>query len=164
MSKMISLIAALAENRCIGINNDMPWYIPEDFKHFKTLTLEKPVIMGRKTFESILHKLGKPLPGRTNIVISRGDYKFEGVPVFKTLNDAIAHAQAISPDIMIIGGASVYEQALPIVDRMYLTFVHKQVEGDAFFPAFNRDDWNVISEDRRDGDPSFTFTTLERKV
>lgn len=157
------LVAAVAENFCIGKNNEMPWYIPEDFKHFKSLTLNKPVIMGRKTFQSIVQKLGKPLPGRTNIVISKSGFEYEGVTVLSCLLDAIEHAKKLSNDVAIIGGANVYTQAMPMIDKMEITFVHKPFDGDAFFPHFSEEEWEYTRRDFHEGDPAYTFSTLTRK-
>lgn len=158
------IIAAMAENRVIGLHNDIPWYIPEDFQHFKAVTMGKPCIMGRKTYESILQKLGKPLPGRTSIVISRSGYTHEGAQSAGSLEDAIKMAKDIAQkdgqsEIMVIGGAQIYELALPLADRLYLTRVHAKYEGDAFFPAFDENDWEDSAWEDRD---SFSFHTLER--
>ena len=138
----LSLIAAMADNRVIGINNSLPWKLPSDMSWFRKHTLGKPIIMGRKTFESFG---GRTLPDRTNIVITRDpNYHSEGIVVVSSIDQAIdqAHKAAANVDeAMIIGGASFYEQMLTRVDRMYLTFVDASVEGDAWFPEYNRDDW-----------------------
>ena len=150
----LSLIVALAENHVIGRDNKLPWYLPNDLKYFKQVTLGKPVIMGRKTYESI----GKPLPGRTNIIITRqSDYQPPGandsVKVVASLEAARELADSIclidgQQEAMIIGGAEIYTLALALVDRMYLTEVHAEVEGDAYFPEFDRSRWNkVVGED-----------------
>jgi dihydrofolate reductase len=162
---MISLIVALARNHCIGIKNDLPWHIPADLKRFKSLTLGKPVIMGRKTFESIFARLKKPLPDRPNIVISNSGFKADGVTIVTSLNAAIAFASENFRDqeIMIIGGASVYDQAIDQVDRMYLTLIDRDVEGDAFFPRYNPANWTETERiDVKDHDPPYAFVTLER--
>jgi len=147
----LSLIVALAENHVIGRDNKLPWYLPNDLKYFKQVTLGKPVIMGRKTYESI----GKPLPGRSNIIITRQpDYQPHGandsVKVVASLQAARELAENIclidgQQEAMIIGGAEIYTLALPLVDRMYLTEVHAEVEGDAFFPSFQRDAWQKVA-------------------
>jgi dihydrofolate reductase len=147
----LSLIVALAENHVIGRDNKLPWYLPNDLKYFKQVTLGKPVIMGRKTYESI----GKPLPGRTNILITRQpDYHPPGandsVKVVSTLEAARELAESIclidgQAEAMIIGGAEIYSLALPLVDRLYLTEVHAPVEGDAYFPQFERADWKKVA-------------------
>lgn len=155
----ISLIVATAENNVIGKDNKMPWHISEDFKHFKEITMGKPCIMGRKTYESILAQLGKPLPGRTSIVVSRSGYSHEGCISATSLENAIAKAKEETEDeIMVIGGAQIYELALPLADRIYLTRVHQSPDGDAFFPELG-DEWKETARDDRDG---FSFLTLER--
>jgi dihydrofolate reductase len=145
----ISLIVAAAENRCIGVNNALPWYLPEDLKYFKRMTMDKPIIIGRKTFESI----GKPLPGRTNIVITRDGDRFKsapGIEVATSLDDALKIAEAIAAidgkeEVMVIGGAGIYELFLPRADRLYYTRVQVSVNGDAFFPDVNWKEWKVVS-------------------
>ena len=129
---LISLIAAMANNRVIGKNNQMPWHLPADLGHFKAVTLGKPVIMGRKTYESI----GRPLPGRRNIVISRNaDYKVEGCETAVSLKDAMELVNE-AEELMIIGGGHLYSQAMPLADRLYLTFIDLDVDGDTLFPKF----------------------------
>lgn len=141
----VSIIAALARNRVIGIENRLPWRLPEDLAHFKALTLNHPILMGRKTFES----LGRPLPGRTNIVITRNpDYCKDGC----LAADSIAAALALCRDadeVFFIGGAELYGQALPLADRLYLTEIQAEVEGDAWFPDYDRAPWREVSRDRR---------------
>ncbi len=158
----IALIAAQAENRVIGLDNEMPWHLPEDLQYFKQVTLGKPVIMGRKTFESI----GRPLPGRTNIVVTRQpEWRAEGVVAASGLEQALCLAERESPDeLMVIGGAQIYAEALPLAKRIYLTQIHKKVEGDAWFPELS-DQWELVS--RRDGhsdkqDLGYSFLTFER--
>lgn len=162
------LIAAMAQNRCIGINNQMPWHIPEDFKHFKAKTLGKPCIMGRKTFESIVEHLGKPLPGRTSIIISRSGFAHEGAISASSIEDAIEKAREIAKDtdqdeICIVGGAQIYTQSLPHATHMELTLVHKDVKGDAFFPEFDKKEWPETARTDHDGDLPFSFVTLEKQ-
>lgn len=164
----ISLVWAMAQNRVIGRNNQLPWYLPEDLKYFKRITLGKPVIMGRKTFDSI----GKPLPGRTNIVVTRNrDWSFEGVRIVDSLEAAreLCENQAIvdgTEEAMIIGGAEIYRQAMPLADRLYLTEVHADVEGDATFPEFDRSQWQEIArEDFEASGPNpcnYSFIILEK--
>ena len=141
----LSLIAAMADNRVIGIKNSLPWKLPSDMRWFCQHTLGKPVIMGRKTFESFG---GRPLPDRTNIVITRDtNYKADGAVVVTSIEQAINAAAAASDDTgeaMIIGGASFYEQMLDKVDRMYLTFVDVNIEGDAWFPEYNPAHWRQV--------------------
>lgn len=157
---ILSLIVAVADNNVIGMDNKMPWYISEDFKHFKEVTLGKPCIMGRKTYESILDQLGKPLPKRVSIVISRSGYNHEGAITATSLEDAIekAKAETEGDEIMIIGGSQIYALALPLADKIYLTRVHQEPEGDAFFPELG-EDWQETARDSHDG---FSFVTLER--
>lgn len=159
MTHKLSLIVATAENNVIGMDNKMPWHIPEDFKHFKEITLGKPCIMGRKTYESILDQLGKPLPGRESIVISRGGYTHEGCTSAASVEEAIEKAKTITDgEIMVIGGAQIYALTLPIANRIYLTRVHQTPEGDAFFPEFGAD-WQETEFESHNG---FSFVTLER--
>lgn len=159
---IVSLIVAAADNNCIGIDNKMPWHIPADFKHFKEITMGKPCIMGRKTYESILAQLGKPLPGRTSIVISRSAYKHDGAISANSLEAAIDIAKTERMDeVIIIGGAQIYAQAIEsnLADRLYLTRVHQSPKGDAFFPALDKS-WVETKKDEHDG---FDFLTLERQ-
>ena len=142
----LALIAAYAQNRVVGIDNKLPWHLPEDLKYFKRCTSGKAIIMGRKTYESI----GRPLPNRTNIVITRNpDFEADGVKVVTSLNDAIELAAAVNEvngvdEIMVIGGAAIYELTLPMADRLYLTHVHAQVEGDAYFPEVDFSNWREV--------------------
>lgn len=138
----VVIVAAMGrKTRVIGNNNQLLWHIPADLKRFKSLTLGHPIIMGRKTFESIVKILGKPLPGRTNIVITRDkDYKYEGVVIVNSLEEAFLIAQKEDPiEIHIGGGTQIYEQALPYTNRLHLTFIDDEKSGDAFFPDFNKD-------------------------
>lgn len=140
----LSAIVAMSENRVIGIDNQLPWRIPADLKHFKTITTGHPILMGRKTFESI----GRPLPNRTNIILTRNaNYDAPGCVVVTSIDDAIAKADPAT-EIFIIGGAEIYQQCLARVDQLYLTIVHEQFEGDAFFPELNSMEWR--EEDRVD--------------
>ena len=139
----LSLIAAVAENGVIGRNNNLPWHLSEDLKYFKRTTMGKPIAMGRLTWESI----GRPLPGRTNIVISRDpDLEIAGVKTVSSLPAAIDLAAAISEidgcdELVVIGGGQIYAEALPLAQRMYLTEVHADVTGDAWFPEWERNEW-----------------------
>lgn len=164
---VISSIAAMAHNRVIGVANGLAWHIPEDFKYFKKTTLGKPIIMGRKTYESF----GKPLPGRPNIVISRTSQEPLGPdgPFFvQSIDEALALAKQKAADlktqeIFIIGGGQIYHDTLPITQRLYLTIIDRDYEGDTYFPDFDWKEWETVSEEKRGGDPSFTFYVLERK-
>ncbi|WP_444996591.1 type 3 dihydrofolate reductase [Aliikangiella sp. IMCC44359] len=131
---IISLIAAMAKDRVIGKDNQMPWHLPADLRHFKTITMDKPIIMGRKTFESI----GRPLPGRKNIVISRQiSYQAEGCDTANSIEAAIELVNNVK-EIMIIGGGFLYSQALPIANKLYLTFIDLTVDGDTQFPEYEQ--------------------------
>ena len=150
MTVKLSLIVAVAENGVIGKDNELPWKISSDLKYFKEKTMGKPIIMGRKTFQSI----GRPLPGRVNIVFTR-DTTFapEGVIIAHTLEMALDVGKNMAlvkgvEEVMVIGGAEIYTLCLPDADRLYLTRVHGDVEGDATFPALNSDDWLVGSSER----------------
>ncbi|WP_090355564.1 dihydrofolate reductase [Pseudomonas coleopterorum] len=164
----LSLIAALAENRVIGIDNSMPWHLPGDFKYFKATTLGKPIIMGRKTWDS----LGRPLPGRLNLVVSRQpDLQLPGAEVFASLDAAIERAEAWAheqgaDEVMLIGGAQLYELSLAQADRLYLTRVALQPEGDAWFPEFDENQWQKVSSvanEAVDDKPAYAFEVWERR-
>ncbi|WP_027926526.1 dihydrofolate reductase [Pseudomonas sp. URMO17WK12:I12] len=163
----LCLIAALGENRVIGVNNSMPWHLPGDFKYFKTTTLGKPIIMGRKTWDS----LGRPLPGRLNIVVSRQvDLRLEGAEVYPSLEAAVARAEEWAleqgaQELMLIGGAQLYEQALPHADRLYLTRVDLNPEGDAWFPEISPYNWEQTTfvQNPAEGDkPAYRFEVWEK--
>lgn len=166
----ISLIVATAHNNAIGRGNELPWHLPQDLKYFKSVTLGKPVIMGRKTFESI----GKPLPGRTNIVVTRQqDWHFAGVLVAHDLVTAIelakeANSSSEHPknELMIIGGAEIYKHALPLADRIYQTKIDITVEhADAFFPEIDLVDWQLVSsvDGNKDASLVHQFLTYQQK-
>lgn len=163
----LSLIAALGENRVIGVDNSMPWHLPGDFKYFKATTLGKPIIMGRKTWDS----LGRPLPGRLNLVVSRQtDLALEGAEVFPSLEAAVERAEAWAleqgvDELMLIGGAQLYAQGLEQAHRLYLTRVALSPEGDAWFPEFDRGQWKLVSnlEIPAEGDkPAYNFEVWEK--
>jgi len=160
----ISLIAAVAENRVIGRAGTMPWRLSGDLKHFKAVTMGKPVIMGRRTFQT----LGRPLPGRTNIVITRDEnFSAEGVTVTHSLDDALQAAEREgTAEAMVIGGGEVYALALGRADRLYLTEVHAAPQGDAFFPEWTPGEWKEVSRDDRPAEgsdgPAHSFVVLER--
>ncbi len=146
MTIPVSLIAAHADNRVIGDGNKMLWHIPEDFKYFKATTMGKPIIMGRKTFDSI----GRPLPGRPNIVITRNTcWKAEGVTTALSLDEALKMAETYgASEAMVIGGAQIYAQALPIATTLYLTHIHNVYTGDAVFPELDSTQWREITRNR----------------
>ncbi len=168
---IISMIAAMAKNRVIGGSNQLVWNIPEDMKYFRTTTKGHPVIMGRKTYES----MGKPLPGRFNVVITRQrDYKPDGVAVVGSLEAAIELCRTQKPEgyeeTFIIGGAQIYEQAMDLADRIYITVIEKDFAGDAYFPEWDIQRWVEVSS--RPGIPGqnseqdpihYTFKVLEKK-
>jgi len=169
MSITLSLMWAMSRNRVIGRNNALPWHLPEDLKYFKRVTMGKPIIMGRKTWESI----GRPLPGRSNIVITRqSDYRVpEGVKVVASLEEALRMAENIcliegGDEAVVIGGAEIYAAALPQAQRLYLTQVHAEVQGDAFFPEFDIMQWHELGrEDFEAAGPNphdYSFVILER--
>lgn len=159
---VISLIAAIDENNGLGKDNQLLCHLPADLKYFKATTLGKPIIMGRKTFESI----GKPLPGRKNIVMSRQPFKVEGVEWAKNLEDALTKAGNV-PEIMIIGGANIFSQALPLANRLYLTKIHHQFNSDAHFPSVDMQKWQCISSQHHAEDSenkyALTFFCYEKQ-
>lgn len=163
---VISFVVARADNGVIGRDNALPWHLPADLRHFKRLTVGKPVVMGRRTFESI----GRPLPGRHNIVLTRDPaWRAEGVTVVANLAEAIAAAglapQTRADEVMIVGGAAIYAEALPIATRVYLTEIHAAPEGDTRLPAFDPTRWREVEREdhaAEDGRPAYSFVTLER--
>lgn len=166
----IALIVAMAENGVIGRNNQLPWYLPEDLRYFKKTTMGKPIIMGRKTFESI----GKPLPGRTNIVISsQQDLVLpEGVRLASSVESALAIAEGVAlidgiDEVMVIGGEQIYAMFMPRATRLYLTKVHAAVDGDAWFSAYKENDWEQVSQQcfaaSANNPYDYSFCVLQRK-
>ncbi|MGJ8691139.1 MAG: type 3 dihydrofolate reductase [Thalassotalea sp.] len=145
----LSMIVAHADNRIIGKDNDMPWHLPADLAYFKKTTLGKPVIMGRKTYESI----GRPLPGRQNIVISRDEnYQAAGIDVVASVEQAIAKAGQVD-EIMVIGGGAIYAHCLPAAQRLYITHIDATIDGDTQFPAYDNDNtWQKISNEKFSAD------------
>ncbi len=161
----ISLIVAMAKNRVIGNKNKMPWHLPADFTYFKKVTIGHPVIMGRKTFESI----GRPLPGRRNIVISRNAaFRADGAEVVTSLAAAITacDSQYKSQEAFVIGGATLYIEALPHAERIFVTEVDASPEGDTFFPMLDTKQWREVARERREANEknahAMEFTVLER--
>lgn len=164
----ITLVVAAADNDVIGRDNALPWDLPEDLKHFKRCTLGRPILMGRLTFQSI----GRPLPGRSNIVISRdADFRAEGVRVVNSLDAALELAEQIalidgSGELMVIGGAQIYALALPRASRISLTRVHLAPPGDARLPVIDWREWDEVSRQEHDADgatPAFTFLEYTRR-
>ncbi|MDQ6969367.1 MAG: type 3 dihydrofolate reductase [Mariprofundus sp.] len=158
----ISLIWAMDNNQLIGRNNTLPWHLPADMAWFKQHTMGKPILMGRKTYESI----GRPLPGRVNLVLSQqADLKIDGCTVVASLAEA-KKAVADAKEIMVMGGAEIYKLLFDLADRLYITEIDAVFEGDAYFPAFDRKAWQVISRDEHQPDEKniypYAFTILER--
>ncbi|MEE1943654.1 dihydrofolate reductase [Pedobacter sp. KR3-3] len=158
----LSIVVAIAENRAIGKNNQLLWHLPADLKHFKQITSGHTIIMGRKTYDSI----GKPLPNRRNIVITRQNgLQLEGVEVVNSLSEALALCTAEN-EVFVIGGAEIYKAALPLTQKIYLTTVHQSFEADAFFPEINANEWAETEKESHSPDEknalSYTFSTLQR--
>ncbi len=159
---IISIIVAVAQNRVIGNANSLPWHLPADLKHFKAMTLGKPIIMGRKTWESLPGKL----PGRTHIIVtSNPNYIADGCVVVHSLQQAI-EAAGEAPEIMIVGGAMLYGQALSLADRIYLTLVETDADGETQFPEYDSDQWREVERERHTSDDknpfAYSFITLSR--
>ena len=159
---MISIIVAAAENGAIGSDNRLPWHLPDDLKRFKALSLGKPIVMGRRTFDSI----GRPLPGRTNIVVSRqAGLAIEGVLVVQSLDAALAAAGSVR-EIVVIGGAEIFRQVLPRTETIHLTRVHARVAADVFFPELDLAQWREAAVEHHAADErhqyAFSFVTLQR--
>lgn len=160
---LISHIVAMSNNRVIGVDNDLPWRLPNDLKFFKRTTLNKTILMGRKTFDSI----GKPLPKRRNIVLTRqNDLKIEGCEVVTSIEQAYALCRD-EAELMIIGGANLYEQTLEDVGRIYLTLVDCDIDGDAFYAEINLNNWHLIHSEKHTKDEKhaydYSFLQLDRK-
>jgi dihydrofolate reductase len=164
---IVIVVAMSRHTRAIGNQNKLLWHIPEDLKHFKTLTLGHPIIMGKKTFDSIVSMLGKPLPGRTNIVLTRDqDYEYPGVKVANSIEMALAMAEEETPkEIHIGGGAEIYRQVLPLVSQLHITWVHDEPIADTFFPPFE-DEFRVVSEsgDLEHNGLHYEWVDYERKI
>lgn len=161
---VLSMIVAHADNRIIGKDNDMPWHLPADLAYFKQTTLGKPVIMGRKTFESI----GRPLPGRQNIVITRNsDYVADGVEIVDSIEAALALTSKVE-EVMVIGGGAIYAHCLPAANKLYVTHIEASIDGDTQFPAYDFEkDWLLTASERRAADEKnaypLNFCVYERK-
>ena len=161
---MIASIFAMSENRVIGRDTQLPWHLPADLKYFKVVTTGHPIIMGRKTFESI----GKPLPNRTSIIITRQPgYTQPGCLVVNNVPAAIAAAQKVDETIFIIGGAAILQQALPYIDTMYLTLIHEVFAGDTFYPEIDPTEWREVSRENHVPDEknayAYSFIRLQRQ-
>jgi len=162
---MISLIWAMADDRVIGIENRLPWKLPADMKWFRLHTLGKSIVMGRKTFESFG---GKPLPQRTNIVITKDEnYQADGIVVVHSIEEALSAAGDVD-EVMIIGGMSFYKQMLPQADKLYMTLIHESFKGDAWFPEFDMSEWQEESREEHQPDEknphAYSFVTMQRKI
>ncbi|MES2354124.1 MAG: dihydrofolate reductase [Pseudomonadota bacterium] len=160
----ISLVVAMAENQVIGVKNQLPWRLPAELKQFRSLTMGHPIIMGRKTFDSI----GRPLPGRRNIVVTRNlDYAKEGTEIVHSLEEALERCRD-DEEVFVIGGADVYSKIIARANRIYLTLVHVTIDGDAFFPAMELHDWQEIKRVPRAADAeniyAYDFIVYDRKA
>lgn len=161
---MLSIIVATDKNGLIGNGSQIPWHLPADFSYFKEKTLGHPVIMGRKTYDSI----GRPLPGRENIIVTREDIKIGGVKVAHSIDEAIEISKDLKggDEIFIIGGAGIYSQTIELVDRIYITYVDGEFEGDIFFPKIDEDKWKEVSRTDREKDEknshNMSFVLLEK--
>ena len=158
---IVSIIVAIAENHAIGKNNQLLWHMPNDLKHFKDITSGRTIIMGRKTFDSV----GKPLPRRRNIVVTRQDITIPGCEVVKSIEDGLALCKD-EDEVFIGGGAEIYKLAMHLTDRIYLTIIHKSFDADTFFPEIDKTEWKEVK--REDFEPDeknplpYSFITLER--
>lgn len=151
----ISIIVAMTRNRVIGLNNLMPWHLPADLKNFKKITLGSPIIMGRKTYESI----GRPLPGRSNLIISRNlEFQPEGCLVFNNLDTALLTAGQIAEDVFVIGGADLYAALLPRAETLYITEIAHPFHGDTFFPEWQPEEWREEARTEVSFDPEVSFS------
>jgi dihydrofolate reductase len=162
LTTAISLVVAMARNRVIGRDNALPWRLPEDLKHFKAVTFGKPVLMGRKTFESI----GKPLPGRTNLVLTRdASWKSQGAVVVRSIDEALQRSSGAN-ELAGIGGAEIFAQLIPLASRIYLTRIEADIAGDTFFPPLDETQWVEVERRQLAADErnayDMTFVTFER--
>ena len=162
----IALIVAMAENRVIGRDGGMPWHLPQDLKFFKQTTMGKPMIMGRRTFESI----GKPLPGRTTIVVTRSDMDIPGVTICRSIADALDEGLRVAvasgaDEVMVVGGGQIYADTMAMADRIYLTRIGMAVDGDTWFPELASDKWSLVQNvpAKTEGEePALTFQTFDK--
>nr|WP_309100649.1 dihydrofolate reductase [Fredinandcohnia onubensis] len=160
---MISLLVAMDKNQLIGKDNDLPWRLPADLAYFKRVTMGHPIIMGRKTYDSI----GRPLPGRENIIVTRDtSYKAEGCKVIHSIEEIVKMNQQTDQELFVIGGAEIFKEILPHSDRLFITEINEEFEGDTYFPAFNKTEWKVISDEKGIKDEKnlydYTFLVYER--
>lgn len=164
---MLSLIVAISENNVIGHLNKIPWYLPRDLKHFSSVTKGHTVIMGRNTYESIVARLGKPLPERNNIVVTRQtNFQAPGCTTAHSLDEALTKSPK-NEEVFIIGGAQLYQESLPKIDRLYITTIHTTIDGDVFFPKLDWNGWEKKSQERFEKDEknafASTYTIYDRK-
>ena len=157
-----SIVVAIAKNNAIGKNNQLLWHLPKDLKHFKEITSGHTIIMGRKTYESV----GKPLPNRRNIIITRQNITIDGCEVVNSIDEALKLC-AGEDEVFIVGGAEIYKQAISLTDRIYLTIVHQEFEGDTYFPEIKGDAWKETEREDHETDEKnlfpYSFITLERR-
>ncbi len=166
MNTKVSIVAAIGRNREIGHGNELLWHIPEDLKRFKRITLGHPIILGRKTFDSIVASLGKPLPGRQNIVVTRDtNWHYDGVLVAHSLEEALSIAKERDPEeVFIGGGAQLWAESLPHVDRLYMTLIDAEKEGDTFFPEYEKEFTKMIDHEHHELEGlKYMFVDLERE-
>lgn len=162
---IVAAVVAIGKNRELGKEGKLLWHIPDDLKRFKALTLGHPIIMGRKTFESIVGYLGKPLPGRTNIVVTRDpSWRYEGVLIAASIEEALEKAKALdAEEVHIGGGQQIYEQALPFIDKLYLTLVEDDKDADAFFPPYENEFTKVTFDEAHESNGlKYRWVDLER--
>jgi dihydrofolate reductase len=139
---MISFLVAMDQNRLIGSNNQLPWHLPEDLKFFKRITMGHPIVMGRKTYQSI----GKVLPGRENIVITRvTGFDAKGCTILHSIEELLTYSNLLNEEIFVIGGAEIFQQTFPYADRLYITFIAEEFAGDTYFPPFEEQEWSLTS-------------------
>ncbi|THE10388.1 dihydrofolate reductase [Bacillus timonensis] len=160
---MISLLLAMDKNQLIGKDNDLPWRLPADLAYFKRVTMGHPIIMGRKTYDSI----GRPLPGRENIIVTRDtSYKAEGCMVIHSIEEIVKMSEETQQELFVIGGAEIFKEILPNTDRLYITEIDEEFEGDTYFPAFDKSEWKVISKEKGIKDEKnpyeYTFFVYEK--
>lgn len=161
---LISMVVAATENDVIGRDNGMPWHLPDDLKYFKARTMGKPMLMGRKTFESI----GKPLPGRTSVVLTRDpEWHADGVVIVRSLDEALCWAESV-PELCAVGGAEIFRLVMPMARRLFLTRIHASIPGDTFFPRPDPREWREVERAEHPADArhayAMTFLTLDRVV
>lgn len=160
----ISAIVAISANQAMGLNNQLPWHMPADLKHFKKITMGSPILMGRKTYESI----GRPLPGRCNVVITRDvDFEAPGCVVVNSIETALSSV-GYSDEVFVIGGSALFQQMLSMTERLFLTVIHHEFQGDVFFPEIDFMQWNEVSREDHEADEAnpyaYSFLVLEKKT